>query len=58
MAPKKPRDREQIGRTGEAGLFLVYDRTPAREWESYPRDSRKLARERLGPVSWTFAFRT
>ena len=36
---------------GEPGLFLVSDRTPAREWESFPRGERKLVRERLGPVS-------
>ena len=27
MAPKNPKDKEQIGRVGEAGLFLVSDRT-------------------------------
>ena len=27
MAPKNPKDTEQIGRVGEAGLFLVSDRT-------------------------------
>ena len=32
MAPKEPRGREQIGRIGEPGLFLVSDRT--RSWES------------------------
>jgi hypothetical protein len=51
MAPREPRDKEQIGWNGEAGLFLVSDRTPSREWESFPRQEPKLARERLGPVS-------
>ena len=27
MAPKYPKDKEQTGRVGEAGLFLVSDRT-------------------------------
>ena len=32
MAPKNPKDKEQIGRVGEAGLFLVSDRTLSWEW--------------------------
>jgi hypothetical protein len=50
MPPKEPRDKDQIGRIGESGLFLVSDRTPAREWESFPRRERKLACDRLGPI--------
>jgi hypothetical protein len=34
MAPKNPKDKEQIGRVGEAGLFLVSDRTLSWEGES------------------------
>ena len=37
MAPKNPKDKEQIGRVGEAGLFLVSDRTLSWEGESLPR---------------------
>ena len=36
MAPKNPKDKEQIGRVGEAGLFLVSDRTLSWEGESLP----------------------
>jgi hypothetical protein len=44
------KDKEQIGRVGEAGLFLVSDRSPRREWESFPRKEPKPAKERLNPV--------
>ena len=47
MAPKEPRDRE---RQPEAGLFLVSDKAPPQEWESYPRYAQKPARDRLGPI--------
>jgi hypothetical protein len=50
MAPKNPKDKELIGRVGEAGLVLVSDRTPSREWDSLPRWDPKAARERLGPI--------
>ena len=50
MAPKEPRDLERIGRIGKAGLLLVSDRTPSQEWESFPRQSPKPTRERLGPL--------
>jgi hypothetical protein len=49
MAPKEPRDKEQIGRVGEPGLFLVSDRTRSSEWESLPRKERR-PRDRLGPL--------
>jgi hypothetical protein len=45
MTPKEPRDKQ---RTGKTGLFLVSDRTPQREWESFPRSEPKPAYERLG----------
>ena len=48
MAPKNPKDKEQIGRVGEAGLFLVSDRTLSWEGESLPRRDPKPACERLG----------
>ena len=48
MAPKNPKDKEQIGRVGEAGLFLVSDRTLSWEGESLPRRDPKPAFERLG----------
>ena len=48
MAPKNPKDKEQIGRVGEAGLFLVSDRTLSWEWDSLPRRDPKAAWERLG----------
>ena len=41
MAPKNPKDKEQIGRVGEAGLFLVSDRTLSWEWDSLPRRDPK-----------------
>jgi hypothetical protein len=47
MTPKEPRDKQ---RTGKTGLFLVSDRTPQREWESFPRSEPKPAYERLGPI--------
>jgi hypothetical protein len=50
MAPKEPRDKEQTGRISERGLFLVSDRTPQREWESFERWELKRPRERLGPI--------
>jgi hypothetical protein len=50
MAPKTPKDKEQIGNVGEVGLVLVSDRTAAWEWESIPRRERKFAFERLGPI--------
>lgn len=50
MAPKNPKDKEQIGRVGEAGLFLVSDRTLSWEGESLPRRDPKPAFERLGPI--------
>ena len=50
MAPKNPKDKEQIGRVGEAGLFLVSDRTLSWEWDSLPRRDPKAAWERLGPI--------
>jgi hypothetical protein len=50
MAPKNPKDKEQIGRVGEAGLFLVSDRTLSWEWESLPRRDPKPACERLDPI--------
>jgi hypothetical protein len=50
MASKEPRDTEQVGDTDEAGLFLISDRTPARDWESFPRCEPKPPRERLGPI--------
>ena len=37
MAPKEPQDKGQIGRVGEAGLFVVSDRTPVWEWQSSTR---------------------
>jgi hypothetical protein len=37
MTPKNSKDNEQIGRVGEAGLFLVPDRTLPWKWESLPR---------------------
>ena len=43
MAPKNPKDKEQIGRVGEAGLFLVSDRTLSWEWDSLPRRDPKAA---------------
>jgi hypothetical protein len=49
MAPKEPRDKEQIGRVGEPGLFLVSDRTRSWESESLPRRERR-PRDRLGPL--------
>ena len=50
MAPKNPKDKEQIGRVGEAGLFLVSGRTLSWEWDSLPRRDPKAAWERLGPI--------
>ena len=50
MASKEPRDKEQIGRIGEAGLVLVSDRTLSWEWESLPRNERR-PRDRLGPLA-------
>jgi hypothetical protein len=50
MVPREPRDKEQIGGIGEAGLFLVSDRTTPLNWESHPRWPPKPARERLGPL--------
>ena len=50
MAPKNPKDKEQIGRVGAAGLFLVSDRTLSWEWQSLPRRDPKPAWERLGPI--------
>ena len=47
MAPNDPGDKQPIG---EAGLWLVCDRTPSRQWESHPRREPKPARERLDPV--------
>jgi hypothetical protein len=44
MAPKNLKDKGQIGRFGEAGLFLVSDRTLPWEWESLAR--RELCQER------------
>jgi len=44
------KDKEQIGRVGEAGLLLASDRSPRREWESFPRKEPKPAKERLDPV--------
>jgi hypothetical protein len=49
MAPKKPQDKEQIGRVGEAGLFVVSDRTPVWEWQSFPREQRRQ-RDRSRPL--------
>jgi hypothetical protein len=49
-APKEPQDKEQIGRIGERGLFLICDRTLSWEGESLPRRDPKPACERLGPV--------
>ena len=43
MASNDPRDKQPIG---EAGLWLVCDRTPSRQWESHPRREPKPARER------------
>jgi hypothetical protein len=43
MAPKNPKDEEQVGRVGEVGLFLVSDRTLSSEWESLPRRDPKPA---------------
>jgi hypothetical protein len=50
MAPKEPRDKDQIAGTGETGLILVSDRTGSWELESIPRLACKPARERLGPI--------
>jgi hypothetical protein len=47
MAPKNPKDKGQVGRTG---LFLVSDRTLPWEWESFARREPRRARERLGPL--------
>jgi hypothetical protein len=49
MAPKEPRDKDQIAGRGETGLILVSDRTGSWEWESISRLG-KPARERLGPI--------
>jgi len=35
MAPKESRDKDQIGRVGEAGLVLVSDLAPSSPDESY-----------------------
>ena len=43
MAPKNPKDTEQIGRVGEAGLFLVSDRILSWEGESLPRRDPKAS---------------
>jgi hypothetical protein len=50
MASKKPKNEQQIGSVGEAGLFLVSDRTLSYEWEALPRREPKPACERLGPI--------
>jgi hypothetical protein len=50
MVPKSPKDKEQIGRIGEPGLFLVSDRTTSWEWECLPRRELPRPRERLGPI--------
>lgn len=50
MAPKYLKDKEQIGRFGEAGLFLVSDRTLSWEWQPLPRRDPKPACERLDPI--------
>ena len=50
MAPNSPKDKEQIGRIGEPGLFLVSDRTLSWEYESLPRRELQRPRERLGPI--------
>ena len=50
MVSKNPKDTGQIGRVGEAGLFLVSDRTLSWEGESLPRRDPKAAFERLGPI--------
>jgi hypothetical protein len=50
MPPQEPRDKEQIGRIGERGLFLISDRTLSWEWQSLPRRDPKPACERLGPI--------
>lgn len=50
MHPDNPKDKQQIGEIGEAGLWLVSDRTPLPEWESHPRHEPKRPRERLGPI--------
>ena len=47
MSPKEPRDKRRSGKTG---LFLVSDRTPQREWESFEREWLKRPRERSGPI--------
>jgi hypothetical protein len=53
MAPKNPKDEEQVGRVGEVGLFLVSDRTLSSEWQSLPRRDPKPACERLAPIRAT-----
>jgi hypothetical protein len=40
MAPKNPKDKEQIGRASEPGLFLVSDRTLSWEWTPFRDDIR------------------
>ena len=40
MAPKNPKDKEQIGRVGEAGLFLVSDRTLSWEGRAFRDEIR------------------
>ena len=50
MAPKRPKDTEQIGRIGEPGLFLVSDRTLSWECEALPRRELQRPRERSGPI--------
>jgi hypothetical protein len=50
MASKEPRHTEQVGDTDKAGLFLISDRTPARDWESFSRCELKPPQERLGPI--------
>ena len=50
MAPESPKDKEQIGRLGEPGLFLVSDRTLSWEYESLPRRELPRPRERSGPI--------
>jgi hypothetical protein len=49
MAPKNPKDKEQIGRVGEAGLFLVSDRILS--WDSTTRSEASVRAARSHQVA-------
>jgi hypothetical protein len=50
MASKQPHDKEQIGDTDDAELFLISNRFLPRDWQSFQRRELTPARERLGPL--------